>query len=376
MDKKLNLHINGWRQPSAVRQATMKPSPICSSGKGKLSGKVVAFMALLLIIGGLVTGCRTNANTQTVVIYTSVDQVYAEPVFKKFEAQTGIKVLPVFDVEAAKTTGLVNRLLAEKNRPQADVFWNSEFVQTLLLKEQGILTPYQSFIRKGIPSHYMDPEGYWSGFGGRIRVLLVNTNLVQPEDYPTSVFDLVTSKTPGQAALAQPLFGTTATHAAAMYALVGPEEGKAFFEKIKERKVQVVDGNSVVRDLVVTGQLKFGLTDSDDAEGAVKKGAPVAIIIPDQESMGTLFIPNTVGLIANSPHSRNGKKFIDFLLSEEVEKDLLASGAIQFSVRDDGKIATFLPGDSPPVKRMEVDFIRIYRQLALVKEDLTKIFIK
>ena len=326
---------------------------------------LVMFIVFMMSVG-LLAGCNTGGKTQTVVVYTSVDQVYAEPVLKKFEANTGIKVLPVFDVEAAKTTGLVNRLLAEKNRPQADVFWNSEFMQTLLLKEQGVFTTYQSPVHKDIPTQYLDKEGYWSGFGGRIRVLLVNTNLVKPEQYPTSVFDLLTSPGPEKMAVAHPLFGTTATHAAALYAQLGPQEGKAFFEKIKERKVQVVDGNSVVRDLVATGQIKFGLTDSDDADGAVQKGAPVAIIIPDQKSIGTLFIPNTVGLIANAPHTENGKKFIDFLLSEEVEKELLASGAIQFSVRNDGQ----------NMKMMSVEFSKIYQQLPRMKEELAQLFIK
>jgi hypothetical protein len=33
---------------------------------------------------------------------------------KEFEVKSGIKVLAVYDVEAAKVTGLVNRLIAEK----------------------------------------------------------------------------------------------------------------------------------------------------------------------------------------------------------------------------------------------------------------------
>src|SRR5262245_29448334 len=49
----------------------------------------------------------------TVIAYVSQDQVYAEAIFQEFEQETGIHVLTVFDSEAAKTVGLVNRLLAE-----------------------------------------------------------------------------------------------------------------------------------------------------------------------------------------------------------------------------------------------------------------------
>jgi len=63
-----------------------------------------------------------------------VDQVYAGPVLKRFEVQTGINVLPVYDVEAAKTTGLANRIIAEAGNPQADVYWSGEFAQTISLE--------------------------------------------------------------------------------------------------------------------------------------------------------------------------------------------------------------------------------------------------
>ncbi len=75
-------------------------------------------------------GCSDKRNSKenqaSVVVYTSLDQVFSEPILKAFEEKTGIKVKAVYDSEATKTTRLVNRLIAEKQSPQADVFWNSE----------------------------------------------------------------------------------------------------------------------------------------------------------------------------------------------------------------------------------------------------------
>ena len=90
----------------------------------------------------------------------------AEPVFGVFEKETGIKVLAVYDSEATKTTGLVNRLIAEKGSPRADVFWNSETCRTIVLKRKGVLTPYLSPSAAEIPAGFKDPHGYWTGFGG------------------------------------------------------------------------------------------------------------------------------------------------------------------------------------------------------------------
>lgn len=97
-------------------------------------------LGLVLLLGA----CGKQTPPREVVIYTSVDQVFSEPVLKEYEQKTGVRVRAVYDVEAAKTTGLVTRLQAEKDRPQADVFWNNEFAQTIGLQESGILSPYVS----------------------------------------------------------------------------------------------------------------------------------------------------------------------------------------------------------------------------------------
>jgi iron(III) transport system substrate-binding protein len=312
-----------------------------------------------------------------VVIYTSVDQVYSEPVLKEFETRTGIRVLAVYDVEAAKTTGLVNRLLAEKNNPRADVFWNGEIAQTLLLKENGVLDPYQSPVAVTIPDQYHDNGYYWTGFGGRARVILVNTDLLHPDDYPRSLSDLATTSIPARnIGMAYPIFGTTATQVSAIYALWGEEEARQFYQTLRDRNIRILDGNAAVRDFVASGDLAAGLTDSDDACGAIARGYPVKIIFPDQEAseMGTLIIPNTVALIRGAPHPDEGRKLIDYLLSPEVESRLLESGWIQVTVRQ--VEGTSPCGDVRGVKGMNVTFAEIAAHQEAAKRDMTEIFVR
>src|ERR671934_2116840 len=76
-----------------------------------------------------------NKRADEVTIYVSTDRVFSEPILRAYEQKTGVKVNAVFDTEETKSTGLANRLLAEKNRPQADVFWSNEPVRTLVLKK-------------------------------------------------------------------------------------------------------------------------------------------------------------------------------------------------------------------------------------------------
>jgi iron(III) transport system substrate-binding protein len=298
------------------------------------SGMMRGLLSLLLVLTVLCAcgGCSQKVDRE-VVIYTSLDQVFSEPILNDFEKARGIKVKVVYDVEASKTTGLVNRLIAEKDRPKCDVFWNSEIARTIALKQQGILTPYRSPSAEGIPETFRDKEDYWTGFSARARVLIYNRLLLQEADLPRSIFELTEPKWNGKVALAYPLFGTTATQIAALYVELGGERTEAYLKALKANNVVIVNGNSVARDVVVEGQFPLGFTDSDDVNVAVQSGKPVGLILPDDKGLGTLLIPNTVALIKNCPHPKEGQELIDYLLSREVESRLAFSEAAQIPVR-------------------------------------------
>jgi iron(III) transport system substrate-binding protein len=166
-------------------------------------------------------------------------------------------------------------------------------------------------------------------------VIIVNSNLVPSGVAPKSIFDLTDpARVQGGVGIANPLFGTTATHAAALFAALGPNDAQKYFQALRERKARVVDGNSVVRDMVVKGELAVGLTDTDDAYIALDKGAPVRVVFPDQESLGAFLIPSTVALVRGAPNPTGAQRLIDYLLSREVEAALARSESKQMPVRD------------------------------------------
>lgn len=325
-----------------------------------------ALVALSLLLAAC--GARHG---RSVTVYTSVDQVFAEPILKDFEQRTGIRVQPVFDVEASKTTGLVSRLMAEQSRPQADVFWNNEFAQTLLLRQRGVLAVYDSPPARTLPALYRDGSHCWAGSGGRIRVLLVNPAQTPPGGAPRSMEALAAAPfPPGRVGLALPLFGTSATHAAALYARLGPQKARELFRMIVKKGWRIVDGNSVVRDLVVAGQLAVGVTDSDDACGALSAGAPLKILSLDD----TVVIPGTVAMIAGAPHPEVAKALVDYLLEPNTERRLIESGAAQFSLRGAGSRAGCLAGVTVPEDAQDLEAVTA--QLDSSRADLTDLFVR
>ena len=285
--------------------------------------KIPNIIVLLTIL--LTISCNDNSNV--VVVYTSVDQIFSEPILKGFEKETGITVKVVYDTEETKSTGVLNRLIAEKDNPQCDVFWSGDPVRTIVLKNKDITSPYQSPTANDIAPVFKDPEHNWIGFSARARVLIYNKTLLDTVDVPQSIFDLTNELYKGQVAIANPLFGTTTFHISALFIAIGDEKAKQFLADLKSNEVVIASSNGDVKKRVMQGEVSCGLTDTDDAYEAIKEDANIGIVFLDQQGIGSLIMPNTVNLIKNSHHSEKGKQLIDYLLSKETEAKLAKSCA-------------------------------------------------
>jgi len=296
----------------------------------------VTWAAWVLAVAAAAPGCGGHdpEDGGVVVVYTSLDQVHSEPILDEFERRTGIRVLPVYDAEASKTTGLVNRLIARRNDPDCDVLWNNEVVQTARLASMGLLAPYASPNASRIPAEFRDVEHRWTGFAARMRVIIYNTGLVAAEEAPDSLADLTDEKWKGRAALARPFFGTTLTHMAWLHQAWGGERLSKFCRAVRANDVAFCTGNATVRDMVAAGERAFGLTDTDDAWAAMQAGKPVGVRVPDAAA-GAVVMPNTVSLVSGCPHPEAGRRLIDYLLSAEVERRLARGAGAQIPLGTD-----------------------------------------
>ncbi|MCA9109906.1 MAG: extracellular solute-binding protein [Planctomycetaceae bacterium] len=293
------------------------------------SRRHVAVSAVVIVIGLLIASGWYRASTTTrdaLVVYCAHDLLYAEEVLRDFEQQTGIPVVIVPDTEATKSLGLVQRLIREKEHPACDVFWNNQLLGTVELAERGVLEPYQGLGWQRMPDRFREPTGLWSGFGGRLRVWIVNTDKMHAD---VETIDERLSGDLSRMALAEPMFGTTLSHFAVLWQFMGADEVQSWFLDMRSRGMQVVPGNATVKDLVAAGVCDFGMTDTDDYFLAQDEGAPVAMLPIRIDSGETICIPNSVAIIRGTQKRRQAEQLVDYLLSEAVELRLAASKARQ-----------------------------------------------
>lgn len=303
----------------------------------------------MAILGGLAAAsalpaCARRAGEEgEVVLYSSVDDFVLREVVEAFEAETGITVRLLGDTEATKTTGLIQRLIAESDRPRADVWWSSEPFGTIRLGRLGLLEPTgvepppvtDSALAGGLD----DAGGLWHGFALRARVLCTRRDT----DPPTRLRDLTDPALRGRVGIARPRFGTTRGHMAALAATFGHDALRAWLGAMVENGVRVYDSNSTVVRAVAEAEIDVCLTDTDDVWVAQRNERPVRVVYesPDPPgaspeglpSPGPMLIPNTVARVRSGPNGPNARRLIEYLLTGPAEAILARSDSHNLPVR-------------------------------------------
>lgn len=279
---------------------------------------------VILVVVSAVVYRKMHPAPVSLTVYCAHDAVYSESVLRRFEKDTGIPVKIKFDTEATKSLGLIEQLIREKDAPRCDVFWNNELLGTMDLHERGLLQSYKGPGHARIPAAFKDSDGYWTGFGARLRVWIVNTNNVDAaglDDVLRGSLDRVT--------VAKPLYGTTLTHYSLLWHLWGGDKLQLWHRDWRARGVVEADGNSKTKNLVAAGVCDFGWTDTDDFFVAKDEGKPVTMKPVTLEDGSTICIPNTVAIVKGCRNVDGARKLVDYLLSAESELALANSPSRQ-----------------------------------------------
>ncbi len=317
-------------------------------------------LALAALATSALCGCTdpadSPAGTQSVVLYTSADDVFVARVIEAFETETGVRVELVGDTEATKTTGLVTRLLAEKDNPRCDVWWSSEPMGTLLLGESGVLAPggMNGMVSEDWPAELVGPGGDWIGFAERARVIAYSTDRVQTP--PTTLANLTTPEWKGRVGMAQPAFGTTRGHMALLFDRWGEANFTAWLEAMKANGIRLYDGNARAVRAIHEGEIDVCLTDTDDVWVAIANGWDIGMVFESQAdherwpSLGATTIPNTVAIVQGGPNPDAARSLAAFLVSPAVERLLAESDSRNIPVDPTlrSEFSELLPPGDPP----------------------------
>src|SRR5580692_1511505 len=161
-------------------------------------GPVVALVGVLA--AGLLAGCggAKASSAPSITLYNGQHIQTTDSLVAAFEKQTGIHV----NVRSNDEDVFANQIVQEGARSPADVFYTENSPALEYLQERGLLAKVDSSTLSHVASRYNSPQGDWVGVTARVSVMIYNTNLLQPDQLPTSVMQLADPRWQGKLALA------------------------------------------------------------------------------------------------------------------------------------------------------------------------------
>lgn len=257
-----------------------------------------------------------------VVWYTTqvVDQ-FVRPAVDAFDKKYGIKV----DYVRSGTPDIVLRVTNETNAGagQGDIVDGTS--SSAALKRQGMLTRF--IPENNFPREFVDPEGYWIANNLYVLTPGFNTSLLPKGSEPRSYDDLLDPKWKGRIGWSVPPANMLAPEFVGMILTeMGDDKGRAYLRKLASQNLSghPVSGRQLL-DLVIAGEFPVGLQIfNNHAVISAGKGAP-SDWIPMQPGIGLLSVASITKL---APHPNAARLFMEYLVSEEGQKLMAASGEL------------------------------------------------
>ncbi|MDY6030076.1 MAG: ABC transporter substrate-binding protein [Acidaminococcaceae bacterium] len=285
--------------------------------------KTAAFMAaaaLAVTAAGCMGGdkaAKEEPVEKEVTVYMGVVEQAAKVIAEEFEKDTGIKVKFV-RMSGGET---LSRIRAEKNNPQASVWYGGSADSYIMAKKEGLLEAYKSANAEKIKAEFKDPEGYWTGiYQGYLGFILdgrwFDEHKVAP---PKSWDDLLKPEFTGQIVMGNP--GSASTGYVVVSAIVqnrGEEKGLEYLAKLDKQIKQYTKAGAAPARSAALGEAAIGITYLHNGIRLMKSGdTNVRLSLPEE---GTAYELGAVAIIKNAPQKGAAKKFVDWSLSKKAQE--------------------------------------------------------
>lgn len=299
------------------------------SGGKRMRKTVCVVLALLFLVTPLFAqgGQEKSEDVTKLTIWSGASEDEAEALAKKFnQSNPGVSI----SIIRAGSGELINRLYSEQPKPDGDILLMVAKENMELAYE--MLAPYKSANHAKIDASVRDaadvPRFYGSSMP--LQAIMVNTNLLKPEEYPKSWADLINPRFKGELILSNPALSGSAY---AQIYMLSKLYGDEFLAKLAKSAVFTAS-STAGPESVARGEYAITVTGESNIGKYIGEGAPVTYVYPS-EGTGARF--DATAMIANCPHPTVAKKFMDFITSKEAYE-------IIRTTRNRRVVSTELPG--------------------------------
>ena len=317
------------------------------------------------------TFAASAASAQTAICYNCPTE-WADwgTQIKAIKENTGINV-PADNKNSGQTLA---QLITEKASPVADVAYMGVSFG-IQADKAGVVSGYKPANWDDIPEGLKDPNGKWFTIHSGTLGFFVNKDALDGKPVPKSWADLLKPEYKGMIGYLDPssafvgYVGAVAVNQALGGSLADFTPGLEYFKKLQANEPIVPKQTSYAR--VISGEIPILLDyDFNAYRAKYKDQANVEFVIPAE---GTVVVPYVMSLVNNGPNAENGKKVLDFVMSDKGQA--IWANAFLRPVRASAMSAEaqskFLPG-TEYARAKTVD----YGQMAAVQKDFADNYLK
>ncbi|HEY9017951.1 extracellular solute-binding protein [Thiomicrospira sp.] len=284
---------------------------------------LAAFFALSTL---LIVGCsqdtdseQTQAQSNSVVVYSARAEHLIKPLFDEFTKQTGIEV----QFQTGKANALVERLKAEGSNTPADVLMTTDVGNLWYAADQGLFQPMESeVIERNIPAHLQDPEQLWTGLSVRARTLVYHSDRLSA-DQLIGYEDLADPKWKGRLCLRTSNSVYNKSLVASLIEHHGEEQTQQILTGwVNNLAAKPQAKDSHVMDAILAGQCDVGLVNTYyyGRLQAENPDTPLRLSWANQSSTGTHINVSGAGLLKHAKHTDNALKLIEWLSEKPAQQ--------------------------------------------------------
>jgi iron(III) transport system substrate-binding protein len=277
--------------------------------------------ATLAVGVALLAGACSGGGGERLTVYSGRSKELVGPVLERFSEQTGIKV----DVRYGDSADLALLIETEGDDSPADVFYSQSPGAIGHLASIDRLQALPDDMLGLVPERFRSPTGRWVGITGRVRVLVYNTDEVDPAELPGSVFDLTDPRFADRVGVA-PSNGSFQDFITAMREAIGDDETAAWLDAMGDNGAKAYANNLAIVEAVGRGEITYGLVNHyyNLEVKAENPDSPTENYFFDGGDLGSLILVTGVGVLDSASHADDARQLAEFLLSP-AEQESFAS---------------------------------------------------
>lgn len=307
--------------------------------------------AVVVLLGLIAPACSTGGGDR-LTVYSGRTKALIGPLLDEFNEETGIKI----DVRYGDSADLALQIDAEGDKSNVDVFISQSPGAVGFLDEQGLLAELAQNELDQVDDDFRAGDGQWVGLSGRVRVLVYNTDLVDPSELPDSVLDLTEPDFKGRVAVA-PNNGSFQDFVTAMRIELGEDVATEWLDGMAANDARPYANNTAIVEAVSRGEIPMGLVNHYYLARAKAEdpSLPAENHYFAEGDMGSLLIVTAAAIVNGSDKSEEAGRLVDFLLSK-ASQEFFAQQTYEYPLAQGVEPDAALPPlDTVPTTTIDLD---------------------